>query len=183
MTTEINYNNNPRRNLRLYWKQFYPSWDIPTGYHVHHIKPKCTFADPSDPKIHHPSNLIALYPDDHYTIHKCRGDTYITKKFVTSITGQKLSLKTKQRMRKPKSKEHCENIRKARLGTTLKQETKDKISIAHEGMKLSAETKRKISEEVKSRTKAECPYCLRSFDPGNYKQHHGDKCKMAGVSE
>ena len=68
------YSNNHRHNLTIYWRQFYPNWTIPKGYHVHHIKPKCTFADKNDPRIHHPRNLIALHPDDHQTIHRCRGD-------------------------------------------------------------------------------------------------------------
>jgi len=35
---------------------------------------------------------------------------------------------TKQKMRKPKSPEHCENIRKANIGKKLSEETKRKIS-------------------------------------------------------
>lgn len=31
-------------------------------------------------------------------------------------------------------------------------------------------------------TKTECPHCNRMFDPGNYKQHHGDKCKKKLIS-
>lgn len=26
--------------------------------------------------------------------------------------------------------------------------------------------------------KKECPYCHRMLDPGNYKQYHGNKCKL-----
>lgn len=26
--------------------------------------------------------------------------------------------------------------------------------------------------------KKECPYCLKSFDLGNYKRYHGEKCKL-----
>lgn len=190
----MTYNNNPRSNLRLYWRQFYPNWEIPEGFHVHHIKPKCTFEDPSNPKIHHPSNLIALHKDDHWTIHRLRGDKNVNWPFINVIgqkkqphteetkkkisqankgktawnkgisvgKGRKKSDVTKQRMRKPKTKEHAENIRLARLGTTLKQETKDKISAKAKGRILP---------------KTECPHCYRSFDLGNYKKNHGDKCK------
>jgi hypothetical protein len=28
------------------------------------------------------------------------------------------------------------------------------------------------------RRKKECPYCHKFFDPGNFKQYHGDNCKM-----
>jgi len=84
---------------------------------------------------------------------------------ISSGLGIKKSEITKQRMRKPKSKEHCENIRLARLGTSLTQETKDKISAKAIGRILP---------------KTECPHCQRMLDPGNYKKNHGDKCKMAG---
>jgi hypothetical protein len=200
VTRVVKYNNNPRRNLKIYWKQFYPDWEIPKGYHVHHIKPKCTFDDSADPRIHHPRNLIALHPDDHWLIHKLRGDKNVNWPFINVIgekkqpcskatkkkiseankgktawnkgissgKGIKKSEITKQRMRKPKSAEHCENIRKARLGTTLRQETKDRISVKAKGRILD---------------KTECPYCLRSFDPGNYKKNHGDKCKMVGITQ
>ncbi len=75
----LKYTNNYRRNLELYWRQFYPNWTIPKGYHVHHIKPKGEFKDKNDPRIHHPRNLIALHPDDHITIHECRGDNFLGK--------------------------------------------------------------------------------------------------------
>ena len=35
--------------------------------------PQCTFFN-DDSFKHHPKNLIALHPDDHLSIHKCRGD-------------------------------------------------------------------------------------------------------------
>ena len=65
-----------RQNLINYWRQFYPKWKIPTGYHVHHIKPRCIGG------TDHPRNLIALHPDDHKTIHKLRGDTWVTDSFL-----------------------------------------------------------------------------------------------------
>jgi len=68
---------NYRKNLITYWRQYHPDYQIPAGYHVHHIKPRCTFKDKNDPSINHPSNLIALHPDDHYSIHRCRGDKYV----------------------------------------------------------------------------------------------------------
>ena len=62
------YTDNYRRNLINYWRQYFPQWDIPKGYHVHHIIPVC------EGGTHHPKNLIALHPDDHVSIHRCRGD-------------------------------------------------------------------------------------------------------------
>lgn len=82
------YTNNYRRNLELYWRQFCPQWTIPVGFHVHHIKPKVTFENKDDPRIHHPRNLIALHPDDHLLIHKLRGDKFVNNSMILSITGQ-----------------------------------------------------------------------------------------------
>jgi len=57
-----------RKNLVNYWRQFIPNWEIPKGFHVHHIVPRC--AGGSDDA----KNLIALHPDDHASIHRLRGD-------------------------------------------------------------------------------------------------------------
>jgi len=125
--------NNYRKNLILYWRQFYPDWEIPTGYHVHHIRPAGTFADRNDIHINHPRNLIALHPDDHWTIHKCRGDKFINKEFI-SVIGFKHTAETKQKMSKSK------------LGMT--GETKQKMSDYWKGKTYTEETKRKISESL-----------------------------------
>ena len=149
----IRYINDPRVNLLRYWQQFYPSWTIPKGYHVHHIHPRCTFANQNDPRIHHPSNLIALHPNDHATIHRLRGDT-VTKNFITSIVGRKCSDETKQKMsdsaqdRLPPSQATRDKISKSSLGRKRSDEFKKKASRSYEekGRKpMSAETKAKIS--------------------------------------
>lgn len=94
----MEYTNNYRHNLTCFWRQFYSRWTIPIGYHVHHIKPKCTFANKNDPGIHHPRNLIALHPDDHVSIHSCRGDV-LTKNFITSTVGRIASEEEKNKHR------------------------------------------------------------------------------------
>lgn len=62
----------------------------------------------------------------------------------------------KEKLCKPKRKGHAENVRKARLGKSISQEVRDKISASlkgrpgnRKGAKLSEETKRKISESRK----------------------------------
>jgi len=74
MTTPIYSKINYRKNITMYWQQYFPNWAIPKGFHVHHIKPKGTFEDKNAPFMHHPKNLIALHPDDHASIHISRGD-------------------------------------------------------------------------------------------------------------
>lgn len=76
--------------------------------------------------------------------------------------GKSLPEETKQKMRKPKSDIHKENIRLSRMGKLHSEETrsklknrimpdeaKKKIGIAHKGKPLSEEHKRKISESLK----------------------------------
>jgi hypothetical protein len=83
------YTYNYRQNLINYWQQFYPNWDIPKGYHVHHIKPKSLGG------TNHPKNLIALHPDDHISIHRCRGDKILDNHFLLSKTKHTKNTKSK----------------------------------------------------------------------------------------
>jgi len=124
-----------KQNLTRYWQQYQPQWEIPAGFHVHHIKPKSTFADKNDPRINHPSNLIALHPDDHYTIHKLRGDKYVRKGFMT-VCGRKT----------PMSAETKKKLSAAHTGKKLSVATKQKISVACLGRVHSAQTKEKIRQ-------------------------------------
>lgn len=131
---KIAYTTNHRRNLVLYWRQFNPQWCIPPGYHVHHIKPKCTFANKDDPRIHHPSNLIALHPDDHVSIHRNRGDKFVSEHFIWHIAGKRWTEESKLK------------ISKTRMGHIVTAETRKKLSIANTGKVVSDETKQKIRD-------------------------------------
>ena len=131
------YTKNYRRNLELYWQQFYSLYKIPVGYHVHHIKPKSVFENKDDLAVHHPRNLIALHPDDHWAIHRCRGDVQI-KGWIFSIAGRK-GIKTG-----PHSEERKQNISKAkkgkvanRNGYTHSAETRMKLSKSKTGVKIT----------------------------------------------
>jgi hypothetical protein len=104
----IIYTNNYRRNLELYWRQLYPNWKIPIGYHVHHIMPISLGG------THHPSNLIALHIDDHVSIHKCRGDSVVNG--LIRIANMKHTAKTKLA------------IGRSRKGTVMTATTKKKLS-------------------------------------------------------
>ena len=175
------YTKNYKANLIMYWQQFYPGWKIPKGYHVHHIKPVCTFEDPTDLRIHHPRNLIALHPDDHSTIHALRGDA-LAASLIWSMKGRVVSKETKAKMsqthktrkRKPLSAAHKRKLSKANKGKTYSHteaakakmrasaknrpprpsvtaETRQKISLANTGHKVTAETRQKISLAKKGR--------------------------------
>lgn len=58
------------------------------------------------------------------------------------IVRSKMSEETKQKYRKPKSLEHAENIRKAKLNQSI--ETRAKISAKHKGKKISFEAAEKL---------------------------------------
>ena len=154
---------NARRNLTLYWRRFYPDWTIPKGFHVHHIKPKCAFTDPNDSRIHHPRNLIALYVDDHVTIHKCRGDKITNGNFISCLKNYTHSQATRDKI-SASSKGHVpwnkgiptkdstkQLISKKLTGLTHTDITKEKIRKAHTGRTFTEESKRKMSKAAKGR--------------------------------
>lgn len=66
---------------------------------------------------------------------------------------------------------------KKKLSKSPSSETREKISIKNKGRKQSPETCEKNRINALKRIKKECPHCNRFFDPGNFKQFHGDKCK------
>jgi hypothetical protein len=67
---------NYRKNFITYWRQWHPQFIIPKGYVIHHKHPQslCKQEGWTLEDTNHPRNLIALHPDDHVTIHRCRGD-------------------------------------------------------------------------------------------------------------
>jgi len=140
MTTTI-YTNNHRLNLTRYWQQHYPNWSIPIGFVVHHIKPQ------SEGGSHNPKNLIALHPDDHVSIHKCRGDKFAHNWF-TVMKDYKHSEETKKKIKQTnidfwnsdKSISAKKKIREANKGRTCLQ-----------GFKHSEETKENMSKAAKKR--------------------------------
>ena len=89
------------------------------------------------------------------------------------------------------------NIKNTSAGKTYEElygeerakEIKEKLSKAGKGKKWTApskligtkhskETIEKQRTAAKNRIKTQCPHCNRMLDPGNYKQFHGDKCKL-----
>jgi len=171
------------------------------GYHVHHIKPKSTFEDKNDPQIHHPRNLIALHPDDHISIHKCRGDKQ-SMNFIRAIKpGYKHSSKTLLKMSKSLKGRISPCGMQNKRHT---QESKDLISKNHRGRNTVAsrikisKTKQdaiwkrtvgvKTNEQI-SKTKlsaawqllnsTKCEYCKRVIrNKGMFKKYHGVNCKL-----
>ena len=146
------YSKNYKRNIVMYWRQWFPEWNIPKGYHVHHIKPKCTFKDKNDPRIHHPSNLIALHPDDHVTIHSLRGDKRAANGGFLNMRDYKHSEETKSKMkesaknRPPQSQETRNKHSKSLIGKSKSPEHIKNMVLARAGWKHSTESKQKISD-------------------------------------
>lgn len=159
------YTNNYRRNLELYWRQYFPDYTIPVGYHVHHIKPRCTF-DESDLCVHHPRNLIALHPDDHVSIHKCRGDKWVNGGALLTVAGRKMTADTKLKISVAKKGifnsnghlglQHSEETKNkmkdsAKNRPPVSQETKQKLSDINKGKIVTEQTKQKISNTLNGR--------------------------------
>ncbi|EPO7485278.1 HNH endonuclease signature motif containing protein [Escherichia coli] len=81
-----------------------------------------------------------------------------------------------QRMRKPKSKEHCENISKSKLGVL--NPMYGTISPTR-GVPHTDKTKLLISEKTKSGTEyPPCPHCGKKVNKGNALRWHYNKCKF-----
>ena len=137
---------NYRKNLIQYWRQFCPGWNIPKGFHVHHIKPKSL--NKSNPRIHYPQNLIALHPDDHAAIHRLRGDTITKSNFIklggrpfghiqTEETKQKIAQSRIGVKRAPFTNEH-----KAKLSAATKGRKKGPMSKKHKAAIAAAQKAR-----------------------------------------
>lgn len=60
-------------------------------------------------------------------------------------------------------------------GRKLKEETKNKISLAQKGKKRNQTFN--VSGLLEPRQIRQCEYCLRTMDIGNYSKYHGEKCK------
>ena len=182
------YTNNYRRNLELFWRRYYTNWSIPSGYHVHHIKPKCTFEDKTDPRIHHPKNLIALHPDDHVSIHKCRGDA-IVEKFIfvgghkhTQETKDKISIAGTGKKRTSAARQRISNAKignkNPMFGQTPSDETIQKRKNSRKGYQHSQKTKDKIGAKTKGRTHSEETKAkIRAARAKQVMSHRSDKTK------
>lgn len=201
----MNYTNNYRRNLALYWRQFYPEWTIPKGYHVHHIKPRCTFEDKNDPRIHHPSNLIALHPDDHVTIHLMRGDKAVATGFM-SVRGYTHSEETRRKISIGNTGKKATSAQRAKMSIYRKgagnsfygrkhtAKTKLKQSQSHKGcglgVKVTDETKLKISQTktgvnrkpFTKEHKAKLSLALKGRKCKPFTTEHKEKLKQAKIA-
>ncbi len=156
MSTPIYSKTDHRKNITLYWQQYFPKYKIPKFYHVHHIKPKCTFEDKNDPMIHHPRNLIALHPDDHQSIHRCRGDI----RLANGILSVKQMIRTKehtnkiadanrgQKRSKPAWNKGLPTEQQPRTGQNHKAESKLKTSKSLTGRKRPHEVIKKVAKSM-----------------------------------
>lgn len=70
---------------------------------------------------------------------------------------------------------------KYRLGCIHTEATKEKIrqkALEREHSLHTEKTKEKMRQSALKKIKIECEYCKKSYDPGNYKKSHGEKCKL-----
>jgi hypothetical protein len=112
-----------------------------------------------DYKINHPTNLIALHPDDHVSIHKNRGDKYVSDTFMTiagfSNKGKNNGMYGKSPWSKGQ-KMDATSIRKTQAGAKLWRDNGgmdetycNKISNTMEGVKKTTEHAMNIANAIK----------------------------------
>jgi len=176
MSTNI-YSDNYRQNLINHMHQFDPSWSIPDGYHVHHIIPQCLGG------THDPSNLIALHPDDHISVHKLRGDKISDNFFLVTkniygennpFYGKKHTEETKLAISKSK-KGRCGGEKHPLWGKKHSAESKEKNRQSNLGKKHTEETKIKMRKPHRKHKIITCPHCDKEgHDNVMYRWHFGN---------
>lgn len=153
-----------RKNYIDYWKQFNPLYEIPKGFHVHHIKPQSCGGSDYCP------NLIALHPDDHLAIHKNRGDKVANSPWI--IKGGHTV---------PHTEETKEKIRKARVKQDMSYRKGKQIGSVglkgDENISKRPEVRKKIKEKFNLRPKLTCPHCGKTGQYTVMHRWHFDNCK------
>lgn len=94
---------------------------------------------------------------------------------VGEVKAAKVSKKAKQRKNNPQWRETIGVI--ARNKEIETKSNIDWINTTGEQMKQAMSEKRN-SEEYKAKHYKTCLHCNKTMDPGNYKQRHGDNCKL-----
>lgn len=165
----------------------------------HHILPKCLGGSDE------PDNLIKLLPEEHYLAHQLLVKIYsnnihlvnaammMTKHSTNNRMNNKLfgwlrkraslltigilkSEKTKQKMRKPKSDSHKQNISKAQLTNGGNGPSKHKPD-------SKLKIKKWTDENTAFRIKITCPHCNKVGGKGPMVRFHFEKCKHKEIYE
>jgi len=171
-------------NYRKLYESVYgkiPKDDLGRSYEIHHID--------GNHKNNSIENLLCISIEEHYNIHFFQGDfnaaNLVAKRMnlpYLKVVGFKSphSEETKQKLRKPKnnrenykkpkSLQHKESIRLARLGTTRNSNTKLKLSLCKVGKTPS-----------QNLIKAVCPFCNKEGQQIAMKRWHFTNCKQKEV--
>lgn len=91
------------------------------------------------------------------------------KKMISLVNSKPKSEKTKDKMRKPKTREHAENISKGRKGISFSETHKENIRKATTGVKQSEATKQKRSASISNLKwyNNGIVNCRKAVHPGN----------------
>lgn len=153
----------------------------------HHIVPSCIYKN---------KDMVHLTPREHFVCH-----LLLTKMFSNPSYNQKMHFALASFLRKTRnqnriySSKQYENARSALIiamtNRTVSEETKLKQSLIRRGRPArnkgkpgkktgpcSENRKLNISIGRKNTSKIKCEHCSKETDPGNFKQFHGDNCKL-----
>ncbi|BEH83430.1 hypothetical protein [Klebsiella phage phiKp_4] len=167
---------------------------------VHHIVPKSMGGDNSE------GNLVALSPREHFIAHYLLAKIHNNKEMWCAywfmcntrdvrITSRQYDIARKNSSIHLKGNTHTlghilSDEHKRKIGDSVRGEKngnygrnftsghRKNIGLARKGKTHDAESRRKMREAAKHKPKISCPHCGKLLDIGNYKQWHGDKCKM-----
>lgn len=97
---------------------------------------------------------------------------------------RKVSERLKGRPKPPRSEEHCRKLSEyAKTRPPKSEETRRKQGDSLRGIVRSEDTKKKLSERARNRTKKTCPHCGKIGDPGLMVLWHFDNCRKKNFSK
>ena len=153
-----------RYNITLFWRQFYPDYVIPDGYHVHHIYPKCLCIQDSwtNAQINHPHNLLVVHPVEHLAIHYARGDRYVGDRFILEIAGRSRGKQSQATIEKrvaklkgkKRTKEQCKRMSDAQKNKKQKSPEEKAVIAAKASKSLKGKNTGPKSKEHKQKLSA-----------------------------
>lgn len=142
----------------------------------HHILPRCLCLN--ETQISDKNNIAYLTAREHFICHWLLTKIF-NENYRLFYALSRMSLE-QHGLRKLTSKQY-EICKKANSIASSLKTPWNKGRAGDEKLKTGPcpnSRKLSISNSRKNTIKQECPHCLKSIDPGNYRKYHGDNCKQ-----